>query len=294
MKQANYFIKQNRTFISNRIKLINTQLILYICLCFLSLSCQPKPKTEQKTPDLNQHIKQILKNAHQHMKNKQYTKSLNAYQKVYEYYEKTCPKRCLHIQLKIADCYAMVTQSKAAENAYKQALELAKKHYGKIHKKVANVNHLMSLFYIDMGRYAKAKKCIESALGVDDFIYGPVVSPEKMDHLNTLALIFDHIGDFNKAQEIYQDIYERLKRKWGVHHLVTEAVISNLGGIYLQQKDYVKTEAFYKDALEITKKHKNESPELYARTLNNIAVLYKTIDEYSKAESFYYSALQIN
>jgi len=228
------------------------------------------------------------------MKNKQYTKSLNAYQKVYEYYEKTCPKRCINIQLKIADCYAMIHQTRAAENAYKKALEFAKKHYGKIHKKVAKVNHLMSVFYIDMGRYAKARKCIEYALGVDDFIYGPVVSPEKMDHLNTLALIFDHIGDFNKAQEIYQDIYERLTRKWGAHHLVTEAVISNLGGIYLQQKDYVKAEAFYKDALAITKKHKNESPELYARTLNNIAVLYKTIDEYSKAESFYYSALQIN
>lgn len=85
-----------------------------------------------------------------------------------------------------------------------------------------------------------------------------------------------------------------MEREWGQDHLITEAVINNLGGIYFQQKEYAKAEKFYKDALIITKQHKQKAPEAYARTLNNIAVLYKTLDDYSKAEAFYYSALHIN
>ncbi|KPA18028.1 conserved hypothetical protein, secreted [Candidatus Magnetomorum sp. HK-1] len=292
----NIFNKLNdhKSIVSNRINFFNVRLILCICLSILCLSCQPKSKPCPKPFIFKQHIQELLKDAQKYFKNKQYTKSLKAYETVLNHYKKNSPKRCTCIQLKIAECYKMMNQSKAAESAYKKGLVIAKKYYGQIHEKVAHVIHEMALFYIDQGRYAKAKKSIESALAIDDFIYGPVIAPEKTQHLNTLALIYDHIGAYKKAQAIYQDIYHKLKRKWGVHHLVTEPVINNLGGIYFQQKDYVKAEAFYKEALTTTKKHKNEAPHAFARTLNNIAVLYKTIHEYAQAISFYYSALQIN
>jgi len=296
-KMNNIFLQNiyhNIYFVSEKMKPFYTRLFLIVSLYSLSFSCQPPPKPNPVLINPHQHIQKLLTDGQKFLQNNQYTKSLKAYQSVFDHYEKASPKRCINIQLKIAECYKFMNQLIAAESAYQKSLVLAKKHYGQVHKKVAEVYHAKSVFYMDLGRYAKAKKCIESALGIDDFLYGPVTPPARMLHLNTLALVYDHIGAYQNAQSIYKDIYHKLKRKWGPGHLVSEAVINNIGGIYLQQKDYVKAESFYKDALEIAIKHKDEAPESYARTLNNIAVLYKTIDEYAKAESFYYSALQMN
>jgi len=288
----------------NKSKSVLTALFLTCCLFILCLSCQPKAELpskklalDQNQPDAidwNQQGDLLFKKAQSYWKQHDFKKSLKTFQTAYDHYAKISDKRCVTIQEKIAKCYSILNQPKEAERAYNQTLRLAKTHYGKVHKKVANINHAMALFYIEQGRYARAKHCIESALGIDDFIYGPVFSLTLIDHLNTQALVFDYIGDYKKAQSLYEKVYDILKRKWGKGHLITEAAISNLGGIYFQQKEYEKAEKFYKDALIIARQHKQKAPEAYARTLNNIAVLYKTLDDYSKAEAFYYSALHIN
>jgi CHAT domain-containing protein/tetratricopeptide (TPR) repeat protein len=288
-----FYLKNNFMMPDIKTKSLNV-LLLCFCLFTVSLSCQPTPKPVTDQPDSNEHIRKLLNNAQKSWKSKAYKDCLEAYKLVYAQYEKVSPKRCVSIQQRIAACYVFLNQTREAESAYTKSLALAKTHYGQIHEKVATINHEMALFYMDQGRYVRAKEYIEVALGIDDFVYGPVLSPVKLNHLNTQALIYDHIGAFKKAQSIYERIYQTLKRQWGDNHLCTEAVKNNLGGIFFQQKDYIRAEKFYQEALKIAEKHKNDAPESYARTLNNIAVLYKTIDQHEMAESFYYSALNIN
>jgi len=282
------FIKPNKN------KYLSILLALFIFSLGLCISCQLKPKPDQHSNNSSQVVQSLLNQANVYWKKQEYANCLKSYQAIYSHYQKSNAIRNVDVLQHIAACYTILRNAKDAENTYYQALILAQKNYGKIHEKLASIHHSMALFYIDKGRYTKAKEHIETALGIDDFIYGPVNSSDKMEHMNTQALVYDHIGDYQKAQTLYAHIHDILKRKFGSCHLATEAVKNNLGGIYYRQNNYVMAEHFYKEALLITKQHMKKAPEPYARTLNNIAVLYKTLNVYSQAGACYYSALQIN
>jgi CHAT domain-containing protein/Tfp pilus assembly protein PilF len=269
----------------------HTYLLIVIFFC---VSCQPthqKPAIAPKTCQPEE--QQLISKARSAWDKKDYHTCLKAYQAAYEIHKNDSPQKTSNDVLYIARCYAMLNHKEQAEKYYLKALELTQIAYGQVHERVADIFNTMACFYMDEGRYARAKECAESAHAIDMKIHGPAAHAEKIEHMNTLALIFDHIGAYKKAKELYERIDYLLTQQWGQNHPFVGAINNNLAGIYFQLKHYPTAKKYYSKALTAVKRDAHKYPDDYARTLNNMAVLYKTISQHAQAESYYYSALTI-
>jgi CHAT domain-containing protein len=267
---------------------------LLIIIPFIWMSCQSLQHKPVQHPHYAQSKeKQIISKARSAWQKKDYQSCLKSYQEAYAIHKNKSPQKSCNDILNIARCFKMLYNKKQAENNYLKALELTQKAYGPVHQRVADLFNTIACFYMDEGRYTKAKQFAESALAIDMKIHGPTAHEKKIAHMNTLAMILDYIGAYKKAKKLYERIDDLTTKQWGKNHPFVGAINNNLGGICFQQKNYEKAKKYYSQALNAVSRNAKKYPDDYARTVNNIAVLYKTISQFAQAESFYYSALTI-
>ncbi|CAF1230472.1 unnamed protein product [Adineta steineri] len=96
------------------------------------------------------------------------------------------------------------------------------------------------------------------------------------------------IGQFNKAEELYNVLLEQTSNKGEKHHYCNQ-----LGYIKDNQGYYEKAILYYEQALEIWQKNFPSNHPSLPTSYNNIGSVYDTMGEYSKALSYYEKALEI-
>ncbi|MDQ3393266.1 MAG: CHAT domain-containing protein [Bacteroidota bacterium] len=139
------------------------------------------------------------------------------------------------------------------------------------------------------------KKCIkllENALPIVENISGKN-DPNYVVILNDLGLCYNHIGEFQKAEETYKETLLIKKALLGENDLDYAATLLNLAFIYQEQNKYKEAENVYESILQNYQiNYGNKHPE-YAGILNYFGLLYKASGDYEKAVSSFKSALQI-
>ncbi len=84
----------------------------------------------------------------------------------------------------------------------------------------------------------------EKALGPDH----PAVATD----LNNLGLLYNKLGDYDKAEPLYKRALEIDEKALGPDHPGVATGLNNLGELYYNLDDFAKAEPLYKRALEIT------------------------------------------
>ena len=108
-----------------------------------------------------------------------------------------------------------------------------------------------------------------------------------------LGNIYYHLGDYEKAQPLYEKALDIREKVLGEKHPDTATSYNNLAGLYESLGDYEKALPLYKKALKINKEVLGESHPSTATSYNNLAGLYRFLGDYEKALPLYEKALKI-
>ncbi len=111
--------------------------------------------------------------------------------------------------------------------------------------------------------------------------------------LNKLASLYKVTGNYEKAEPLYLQALEIIKKVLGERHQGFVTSLNNLAGLYQNMDHYEKAENLYLQALEINKNIFGEEHQNYASSLNNLATLYYAMANYKKAKTLYLHALDI-
>ena len=133
--------------------------------------------------------------------------------------------------------------------------------------------------------YEEILQVLKSELGPEY----PCVAPT----LNSLAELYLHLGEYEKALPLSQMALEISEKVMGPEHPVVAMILNNLAELYLHLGEYEKALPFSQRALEISEKVKEPEHPNVSATLNNLALLYDSMEDYGKALLLSQRALEI-
>ena len=111
--------------------------------------------------------------------------------------------------------------------------------------------------------------------------------------LTKLASVYDDLGEYAKAEPLYEQALEIYRQVSGEKHPNFAATLGNLASLHQSQGNFAKAEPLSRKALEIYRQALGEKHPEFATSLNNLAALYRAHGDYAKAEPLYQQALEI-
>ena len=111
--------------------------------------------------------------------------------------------------------------------------------------------------------------------------------------LNNLAEVYREMGDYVRAEPLYQRALAICEQVLGADHPDTATSLNNLALLYVQMGDYPRAEPLGRRALAIREQVLGADHPDTANGLNNLALLYKQMGDYVRADPLYRRALAI-
>ena len=197
--------------------------------------------------------------------------------------------------------YAAMRDYAKAEPLYQRALKIREKALGPEHLGTAqSLNNLAGL-YNKMGDYAKAEPLFQRALKIrEKALQRPLKMSEKAfestgtaESLNNLAWIDYSMGNYAKAEPLFQRALKIREKALGPEHPLTAMSLDGLALAYREMGDYAKAEPLFQRALKIDEKALGPEHPGTATVLRDLAWLYMWMGDYAKAEPLFQRALKI-
>lgn len=113
------------------------------------------------------------------------------------------------------------------------------------------------------------------------------------DAYNNIGVVYDDLGEYDKALEYYNKALEISKEVLGENHRDTAASYNNIGVVYGKLGDSDKALEYFIKALEIRKEVLGENHSDTASSYGNIGIVYWNLGDYDKALEYHNKALEI-
>lgn len=108
--------------------------------------------------------------------------------------------------------------------------------------------------------------------------------------LNDLALSYQALGDFAKAEQLFRKALPLFEKS----RIELQAIcLNNLGVLYHEKGDLAKADALLRLSLELLKQNAPLREAAYSQCLNDMAALFADMGDYSQADTFYRQALAL-
>ena len=172
-----------------------------------------------------------------------------------------------------------------------KAVEVAKRVRGPEHPETADALNNLGFLFQKIGTTPKPNRSSRKRSGS-----GRSSWARKSRHgasLNNLAELYQDMGEYAKAEPLYQEALRIRQKVLGPEHPDTATSLNNLAVLYQDMGEYAKAEPLYQEALRIRQKVLGPEHPDTATSLNNLAALYQAMGEYAKAEPLYQEALRI-
>jgi len=111
--------------------------------------------------------------------------------------------------------------------------------------------------------------------------------------LNGLAMVYQFMGEYEKAIPLYTQTRDIYKKTLGENHFLYATSLNGLAVLYDNMGVYAKAEPLFTQVMQIAKNALGENHPDYASSLNNLGMLYSEMGRYAKAEPLLTQALQI-
>ena len=200
----------------------------------------------------------------------------------------------------LAKVYSDKKDYSKAEALYKQALAILEKAYGKEHLQVANSLSNLALLYshllaelAEKGRYREAIDPATKILNINRQIFGEKHLDTATSYSALAFLYHSAIGDYAKAEPLYQKALAIQKEKLGEKHPDTALSYQYLGKLYQDMGSYSKAEPLFRKTLTINKGLYGEKHLRTVVSYSHLGALYYSIGDYGKAEPLLQKALAI-
>ena len=167
---------------------------------------------------------------------------------------------------KLGDLYSYKGQYTRSSRSLMEALDILGQEAGEESSEYISAAINLGILYMNQGKYPEAEEIFEVALtqlDPSETAYTAVLSNQ--------ALVFQSLGQLERAEETLHDIKGIDSLQVGVSHPDYAITLSNLGLVYADQKNYSAAENALRRALAIQKANGEETTLSYARKLNNLA-----------------------
>ena len=171
---------------------------------------------------------------------------------------------------KLGDLYSYSGQYSRASRILTEAIDLLAEEAGEESAEFISTAINMGILFMSQGKYPEAEEIFEVALTkVDD------TEPAYASVLNNQALVFQSLGQLQRAENTLQNIRKRDSIELGATHPNYAITLSNLGLVYIDQSKYEQAERVLQTALTIQKENREATTISYATKLNNLAKVYQ-------------------
>ena len=182
------------------------------------------------------------------------------------------------------------------EKNLKESLIVFREKFGNNHQNVAYL--LSNVAYVDYknGRYNKAIKFYQESERIyylNYKIYPKKFAFEYSEVLNNLAGVYDDIGEYERAENLYFEAINIIKDNYGNDSLRFAEISNNIGRFYSNIGDYNNAKEFYNKSLSIFHKILGENHINLSPILVNLASQYQNDGEFELAEKLLLRALKI-
>lgn len=114
-----------------------------------------------------------------------------------------------------------------------------------------------------------------------------------MDFISELAFLLCYIGEYHKAEELYEKVLLMSISLLGEECPYTAVIYSNLAGTYEEQGNHRDAKRLYEKVLGIRKRILGENHPDTATIYNNLAFIYSKQGKYTEAKKLFEKALEI-
>ena len=171
---------------------------------------------------------------------------------------------------KLGDLYSYSGQYSRASRTLQEAIDLLSEAAGEESAEFISTAINMGILFMNQGKYPEAEEIFEVALSkVDER------EPAYASLLNNQALVFQSLGQLQRAESTLQDIQKRDSIDLGVTHPDYAVTLSNLGLVFADKSKFEQAEAVLLKALALQKENGDASTISYATKLNNLAKVYQ-------------------
>lgn len=147
------------------------------------------------------------------------------------------------------------------------------------------------LLYLTTGRYPEALKANLEALEMRQKL--DPNSTAYATSLNNLAMTYKSLGQYNEAEQYFDQALETIKKSEGKESISYAIVLNNKGMLFQMIGRYAEAENLLQQALEVAKNTLREKSNNYQRMLVNLALLYQDQKKFEQADKILQDAVQL-
>ncbi len=176
---------------------------------------------------------------------------------------------------------------------FQRAIIQAEIESGKNNSNYTSSLHNLAVTYQYSRKYKEAEEVWTNEINRLQKQNFNVNDPYYVFILNDLALLYQDIGDYNKAESLLLKVYNFRKTELSETDSDFLESIKNLAGLYMEIGTFTQAESYYKELIQITNGFTGESRVEYASALNSLALVYNRMGNYSESEILNIEALSV-
>lgn len=179
-----------------------------------------------------------------------------------------------------------------AESRLKESLKIREDVFGKTNTVYADSCTVLGQLYRKMNRFGEAQKYYQEAVDVSR-----LAAPNSLEHtttLSNLALFYNSVAEFQRAQQLLEKAIEVSEKSFGKDYPFRSTHLSNLGLVHFRSGNLKKARECLLESLQIEEKQYGENHPNLEALYANLAVLQARNGRRDLAELTYEKACRLN
>ena len=160
-----------------------------------------------------------------------------------------------------------------AQEFHQLALNLSKKH--KLKNEEAVSLHLLGIIHRYQKNLHEAQNCHEKAVKLGRQIFRPKENGRLAAFLENLAIVYNRLGKFKKARQVYEEALELVKKEYGSHDQRYARLLNDLSTSFYSLGEYHESVEVLLQALSIHEEIHGDFHPNVAQTLFCLGFTYR-------------------
>lgn len=178
-----------------------------------------------------------------------------------------------------------------AQEFHQLALDLSEKYNLKNEK--ATSLHLLGIIHRYQKNLHEAQTCHEQAVKLGRQIFSPKENGRLAAFLLNQAVVYRHLGEFEKARQVYQETLELVRNAYGTRDQRVARVLNTLSVTYFSLERYHESIEFLSEALSIHEEIHGDFHPNVAETLYFLGFTYRGKGDLQKSLQVLSRSLEI-
>ena len=160
-----------------------------------------------------------------------------------------------------------------AQEFHQLALNLSKKH--KLKNEEAVSLHLLGIIHRYKKNLHEAQNCHEKAVKLGRQIFSPKENGRLAAFLENLAIVYNRLGKFKKARQVYEEALELVKKEYGSHDQRYARLLNDISTNFYSLGEYHESVEVLLQALSIHEEIHGDFHPNVAQTLFCLGFTYR-------------------